>query len=109
MCSRPIAELAARNVGLEPKFEIRCLSQGGVEQRSGTISERIRLVSGADGGTIAMRFEYLTTIAIAALAAGLAVHSVSSLPLEKQSIPAAAQLASRLAGAVDPLLLGPDG
>jgi hypothetical protein len=56
-----------------------------------------------------MRLEYLTAIAIAAFAAGLAVHSVSSLPLEKQSIPAAAQLANRLAGAVDPLLLGPDG
>jgi hypothetical protein len=55
-----------------------------VKQGSGTISESVRLVRGADGGTIAMRLEYLTAIAIAAFAAGagLAVHSVGSLPLE---------------------------
>ncbi len=58
-----------------------------------------------------MRLEYLTAIALAAFTAGagLAVHSVGSLPLEKQSMPAAAQLANRLAGAVDPLLLPFDG
>ena len=51
-----------------------------------------------------MRIEYLTAIAIAAVAAGtgLAVHSVGSLPPEKQSTPAAAQLA--LAESVDPFL-----
>ena len=52
-----------------------------------------------------MRIEYLAAIAIAAVAAGtgLAVHSVGSLPPEKQSTPAAAQLA--LAESVDPFLL----
>ena len=50
-----------------------------------------------------MRIEYLAAIAIAALlCAGLAVHSVGSLPPEKQSTPAAAQLA--LAESVDPFL-----
>jgi hypothetical protein len=69
----------------------------------------VRLVREADG--IAVRLEYLTAIAMAAFAAGagLAVHSVSSLPLEKQSTPAAAQLANRLAEAVDPFLLRSDG
>jgi hypothetical protein len=54
-----------------------------------------------------MRIEYLTAIAIAAFAAGagMAVHSVGSLPPEKQSAPAAAQLAARLAESVDPFLL----
>ena len=77
------------------------------QQRSGTISESVRLVRGADGGTIAMRIEYLAAIAIAAVAAGtgLAVHSVGSLPPEKQSTPAAAQLATLLAESVDPFLL----
>ena len=55
-----------------------------------------------------MRIEYLAAIAIAAFAAvgtGLAVHSVGSLPSEKQSRPAAAaQLATVLAESVDPLL-----
>ena len=53
-----------------------------------------------------MRIEYLAAIAIAAFAAGsgLAVYSVSSLPPEKQSTPAAAQLATLLAESVDPLL-----
>src|SRR5258707_12805540 len=82
-----------------------------VKQRSGTISESFQLVCGADGGTIAMRIEYLAAIAIAAFAAGtgLAVHSVGSLPPEKQSTPAAAQLATRLAESVDPLLLRSGG
>jgi hypothetical protein len=54
-----------------------------------------------------MRFEYLAAIAIAVFAAGtgLAVHSVGSLPPEKQSTPAAAQLATLLAESVDPFLL----
>jgi hypothetical protein len=54
-----------------------------------------------------MRIEYLAAIAIAAVAAGagLAVHSVGSLPPEKQSTPAAAQLATLLAESVDPFLL----
>jgi hypothetical protein len=54
-----------------------------------------------------MRIEYLTAIAIAAFAAGtgMAVHSVGSLPPEKQSTPAVAQLAARLAESVDPFLL----
>jgi hypothetical protein len=45
-----------------------------------------------------MRIEYLAAIAIAAFAAGsgLAVYSVSSLPPEKQSTPAATQLATLL-------------
>jgi len=72
--------------------------------RSGTISESVRLVRGADGGTIAMRIGYLAAIAIVAAGAGLAVHSVNSLPPEKQSTPAAAQLATLLAESVDPLL-----
>jgi hypothetical protein len=77
-----------------------------VKQRSGTISESVRLVCGADGGTIAMRIEYLAAIAIAAFAAGsgLAVYSVGSLPPEKQSTPAATQLATLLAESVDPFL-----
>ena len=56
-----------------------------------------------------MRIEYLAAIAIAAFAAGagLAVHSVGSLPPEKQSTPAAAQLA--LAESVDPFLLRSGG
>ena len=70
----------------------------------GTISESGRLVRGTDGGTIAMRIEYLAAIAIAAVVAGtgMAVHSVGSLPPEKQSTPVAAQLA--LAESVDPFL-----
>ena len=57
-----------------------------------------------------MRIEYLTAIAIVAFAAGtgLAIHSVGSPP-EKQSTPAAAQLATRLAESVDPFLLRPSG
>ena len=53
-----------------------------------------------------MRIEYLAAIAIVAVAAGagLAVHSVGSLPPEKQSTPAAAQMATVLAKSVDPFL-----
>ena len=56
--------------------------------------------------TIAMRIKYLAATAIAALVAGagLAVHSVGSQPREKQSTPAATQLASLLAESVDPFL-----
>ncbi len=45
-----------------------------------------------------MRIEYLAAIAIVVFAAGtgLAVHSVGSLPPEKQSTPTAAQLATRV-------------
>ena len=68
--------------------------------RSGTISESVRLVRGVDAGTIAMRIEYLAAIVIVAAGAGLAV----SLPHEKQSTPAAAQLATVLAESVDPFL-----
>ena len=58
-----------------------------------------------------MRIEYLAAFAIAAFAAGtgLAVHSVGSLPPEKQSTPAAAQLPTRLAESVDPFLLRSGG
>ena len=58
-----------------------------------------------------MRLEYLPAIAIAVFVAGagLAAHSVNSLPLEKQSTPTAAQLANRLAEAVDPFLLRSNG
>ena len=56
---------------------------------------------------------YLAAIAIAIAAfvagAGLAVYSVGSLPLEKQSTPATTQLAARLAQSVDPLLLQSGG
>jgi hypothetical protein len=54
-----------------------------------------------------MRIEYLAAIAIATVVAatGLALHSVGSLPTEKQSTPAAAQLATLLAESVDPFLL----
>lgn len=53
-----------------------------------------------------MRIEYLAAIAIVAIAAGtgLVVQSVGSLPPEKQSTPAAAQLATLLAESVDPFL-----
>jgi hypothetical protein len=54
-----------------------------------------------------MRIEYLAAIAVAAVIAGtgLAVHSVGSLPPEKHSTPAVAQLATLLAESVDPFLL----
>ena len=54
-----------------------------------------------------MRIEYLAVIAIAAFAAvgaELAVDSVGSLPSAKQSTPAAVQLETLLAEAVDPFL-----
>ena len=53
-----------------------------------------------------MKIEYLAAIVIAAFIAGtgLAVHSVGSLPPDKQSTPVAAQLATRLAESVDPFL-----
>ena len=49
-----------------------------------------------------MRIEYLAAIAIVAAGTGLTI--VASLPPEKQSTPAAAQLATQLAESVDPLL-----
>jgi hypothetical protein len=103
--SRRIEVFAARNIGsLDPKFGSFCPNPG-------TISESGRLVRGTDGGTIAMRIEYLAAIAIAAFAAGsgLAVYSVGSLPSEKQSTPAATQLATLLAESVDPFLHGSGG
>ena len=53
-----------------------------------------------------MRIEHLAAIAIAAFVAGtgLVIHSVGSLSPEKQSTPAAAQLATLLADSVDPFL-----
>ena len=56
-----------------------------------------------------MRIEYLAAIAIAAVVAGtgMAVHSVGSLPSEKEPTPA--QLATRLAQSVDPFLLRTGG
>jgi hypothetical protein len=51
-----------------------------------------------------MRIKYLAAIAIVAVGAGLAVHSVGSLPPEKQSTPAATQLATLLAESMDPFL-----
>jgi hypothetical protein len=52
-----------------------------------------------------MRIEYFAAIAIAAFAAGAGlVVSVGSLPPEKQSTPAATQLATRLAESVDTFL-----
>ena len=51
-----------------------------------------------------MRIEYLAAIAIVVAGAGLAVHSVGSLPPEKQSTPAGTQLATLLAESVDPFL-----
>ena len=55
-----------------------------------------------------MRIEYLAAIAIAAFTA-LAVYSAGSLPPEKQSMPAPAQLATRLAESVDPFSLRSGG
>ena len=75
-----------------------------IQIRFGTISESVRLVCGVDAGTTAMRIEYLASIVIVAAGAGLAVHSVGSLPPEKQSTPAATQLAALLADSVDPFL-----
>ena len=55
-------------------------------------------------GTIAMRIEYLAAIAIIAAGTGLAVHSASSLPTDKQAAIDATQLATLLAQSVDPFL-----
>lgn len=54
-----------------------------------------------------MRTKYLAAIAIAVLAActGLAMKSLGSLPLEKQSTPTVTQVADRLAVSVDPFLM----
>ena len=71
---------------------------------SGTIPERVRLVRGVDGGTIAMRIEYFAAIAIIAAGTGLAVHSVGSLPIDVESTIDATQLAALLAQSVDPFL-----
>ena len=57
--------------------------------------------------TIAMR--YFAAIAIVVGGSGLAVHSVVSLPPQKQSTPTVAQLAARLAQSVDPFLLRSGG
>ena len=62
-------------------------------------------LAGADGRTIAMRY----FAAIAIVVSGLAVHSVVSLPPQKQSTPTAAQAADRLAETVDPFLLRSGG
>lgn len=48
-----------------------------------------------------MRIEYLAAIAIAAMAAGTAL-AIGALPHDKQSAPAATQLATLLAASVDP-------
>ena len=58
-----------------------------------------------------MRTEYLAAVAIAALVActGLAASSLRSLPTEKQSMPAATQIADRLAVSVDPFLMRSSG
>lgn len=63
------------------------------------------------GRIIAMRTEYLAVIAIVVLAAGtgLAVNSVGSLSPERQSAPAAMQVADRLAASVEPFLLQSSG
>ncbi len=60
---------------------------------------------------IAMRTEYLAAVAVAVLAActGLAVNSIDSLLPEKQSTPAAMQVADRLAESFDPFLLRSGG
>lgn len=79
--------------------------------RAGTISKSAQLVHGAMKGIVFMRTEYLAAIAIAVLAVctGLAVNSVGSLHREKQSTPAAMQVADRLAGSLDPYLMRSGG
>jgi hypothetical protein len=57
--------------------------------------------------TIAMR--YFAAIAIVVAGSGLAVHSVVSLPPQKQSTPTVAQLAARLAQSVNAFLLQSGG
>jgi hypothetical protein len=56
-----------------------------------------------------MRYPAAIAIAAFVAGAGLAVHSVGSLPLEKQSTPTTTQLAARLAQSVDPFLLQSGG
>ena len=56
-----------------------------------------------------MRIEYLAAIAIAVAGTGLALHSVGSLPPERQSAHAAAKVATLLAQSVDPFLLRSGG
>jgi ABC-type phosphate transport system substrate-binding protein len=53
-----------------------------------------------------MRIEYLAAVAIVAVAvaAGAGLAAVGSLPPQKQSTPAATQLAALLAESVDPFL-----
>jgi hypothetical protein len=92
------AIVARGRLGLRPRAQLTH------EQHSGTISESARLVHGAIKGTIAMRTEYLAAIAMAVLVACGLVNSLSSLPPEKQSTPAATQVADRLAETVDPFL-----
>ncbi|MEH2673870.1 hypothetical protein DXU07_32290 [Bradyrhizobium elkanii] len=61
--------------------------------------------------TIAMRIDHLVAIAIAICTAGAglaAAHSVA-LPLEKQSAPTAAELATRIAASVDAFVPGSGG
>jgi hypothetical protein len=52
---------------------------------------------------------YFAAIAIVVAGSGLAVHSVVSLPPQKQSTPTVAQLAARLAQSVNPFLLQSGG
>ena len=52
-----------------------------------------------------MRIEYLAAIAIAAVVAGTGLAVYSVVPPQKQSVPAAAQLATLLADSLDPFLL----
>src|ERR1700751_4883899 len=97
--SRRPGPISTRSTGLTRM----CGAQAGVpglgsNSALGTISESVRLVRGADGGTIAMRIEYLAAITIAAfVAGGLAVHSLASLPPPKQSPPPADPMAALLA------------
>ena len=56
-----------------------------------------------------MRYPAAIAIAAFVAGAGLAVYSVGSLPLEKQSTPATTQLAARLAQSVDPFLIPSGG
>jgi len=51
-----------------------------------------------------MKIEYLAAVAIVAVAAGAGLAAVGSLPPQKQSTPAATQLAALLADSVDPFL-----
>ena len=55
-----------------------------------------------------MRIEYLAAIAIAAFT-GVVIHSVGSLPPEKQFTPAPAQVATLLAESVDSFSLRSGG